>query len=1303
MQCRVCRGFHCEETTMDLGEVIPSDGKTLYDYFNDCTQLKATNYDHLPKKLCISCTQSLHQAYGFIQEARKSDEELRKILPLTKNEPVSIYSDQEELLEELQEKIQTEKPYASYALEIKTLKQIPGSTKNKSRLVYEPTEQSEDIEDMLDASTFDPLSVTRGKSGESAKTVADASVGDPEQLNIIKEEIKIELSSDVFDDCNAERFVESSVNDDTDESCDIDEFKHRKKRSYVCDFCVYKCRTQYVLKKHIFELHKDKITCEKCCKVFEVPAQMKLHNKLVHETRSRMSCNWCKNSDRMPKDELIMHIKNSHPSIHSKYFPRTRVLGRAEDDPFPCERCPKMFKTIYELAEHKQEHKYDCPLCYMIFKKDSSYRTHVLRSHKLTITQLKDIINGNEDPNMQLQQKLREEEQEKLLKKEEKRNRKQEKPYQCPLCFKEFDKPSSSSSHMVRTHNLTLTKVKEIVNGNDDVSMLLVLPEHQQQQPEQEEQQHQLKQPDQEQQQQLEQKQQQQLRRPEQQAENQKQENHNQEIYYECPLCSESFQQGSSFSSHVLSTHKLTLARLKEVVHVNVNINLECQKLEQQQQDQQQRESSKYECPLCLRGFQNANSYSSHVYRTHNITLTKLKQQLKLKRKPQNKNKRRQKEGSISNNESQSDIICIGEEQDSYRDVEPFETMWEMECSNSSQERPKHNSELTELQEVGNVNKDINIQDGQQAEQQSQQRDQQQENHIQNPKYECPLCLKGFENANTYSSHVYRKHNTTLTKLKDQIKLKTKPQKQNKSKHKKSSKSNIASKNYVNCIEAEQELEIDRPSTQTHKDEVEKTETMCDIERSYTLHEHDFNEDGNVDEDINVDDEQQVEQQKTMPQKQNKIKDKESSMSNVSKSEFKEIVNVDEDVNIHDDQQTELQTEQQSYQQQHTQKPKHECPLCLREFERTGTFSSHLSKKHNLTLTKLKEQLKLKTKTQKKNNSKDTESSMSNVSLDDIINIDEERNSANDVLSDQVTYKDDIEKSETMWEMESESESELVECTKYCHKKIPAIYLLEHEREHAEKLRLASEAAPPSKKEREYICSYCCQIFKTEFYVKLHEKKVHLCDIESERKECPICKKKFEKRYLRSHLSNVHTAGEKFPCEICGDLFKSNLSLKNHRKLHLERKFQCTMCDKGFIRRAVLKVHMRSHTGEEPYVCQICDQRFKTKIRLDYHLQRHAGIKHKCKVCDKEFNRADQLRIHSYKHTGMPYQCTICEYKTGKREMFTSHLRKRHEKVMTNDELAEMFKKNTGRYPRVWLAKPAETMDEGTQEADYSN
>ncbi|XP_003463705.2 sal-like protein 4 isoform X1 [Cavia porcellus] len=56
-------------------------------------------------------------------------------------------------------------------------------------------------------------------------------------------------------------------------------------------------------------------------------------------------------------------------------------------------------------------------------------------------------------------------------------------------------------------------------------------------------------------------------------------------------------------------------------------------------------------------------------------------------------------------------------------------------------------------------------------------------------------------------------------------------------------------------------------------------------------------------------------------------------------------------------------------------------------------------------------------------------------------------------------------------------------------------------------------------------------------------------------------------------------------------------------------KHKCKYCTKVFGTDSSLQIHLRSHTGERPYMCAVCGHRFTTKGNLKVHFHRHPQVK----------------------------------------------------------------------------------------------
>ncbi len=78
---------------------------------------------------------------------------------------------------------------------------------------------------------------------------------------------------------------------------------------------------------------------------------------------------------------------------------------------------------------------------------------------------------------------------------------------------------------------------------------------------------------------------------------------------------------------------------------------------------------------------------------------------------------------------------------------------------------------------------------------------------------------------------------------------------------------------------------------------------------------------------------------------------------------------------------------------------------------------------------------------------------------------------------------------------------------------------------------------------------------------------------------------------------------------------------------------QCSHCVKSFDRPSLLIRHIRTHTGEKPYICNVCSKAFSTSSSLNTHRRIHSGEKpHRCEICQKCFTASSNLYYHRMTH-----------------------------------------------------------------------
>ncbi|KAM7341500.1 uncharacterized protein ACRADG_009307 [Cochliomyia hominivorax] len=209
-------------------------------------------------------------------------------------------------------------------------------------------------------------------------------------------------------------------------------------------------------------------------------------------------------------------------------------------------------------------------------------------------------------------------------------------------------------------------------------------------------------------------------------------------------------------------------------------------------------------------------------------------------------------------------------------------------------------------------------------------------------------------------------------------------------------------------------------------------------------------------------------------------------------------------------------------------------------------------------------------------------------------------------------------------------------------------------------------------------CEFCERTFTTNRLYKVH-KRMHFNN--NKAFECPVCQKMYVSKAILEEHMNTHTGVRPFKCSECPKDFASKYTLQTHMKIHKERPrpYQCDQCDKRFLNQQNLNQHKKLHVSVKAFQCDVCNKAFTTQHSLQVHKIVHSGQRpFICRICGKSFARRPEIKDHERIHTGeKPFKCEYCPMAFAQRTNLASHKKSTHlnEKLHKCDICLRSFKR----------------------------
>ncbi|KAK3085749.1 hypothetical protein FSP39_008122 [Pinctada imbricata] len=204
-----------------------------------------------------------------------------------------------------------------------------------------------------------------------------------------------------------------------------------------------------------------------------------------------------------------------------------------------------------------------------------------------------------------------------------------------------------------------------------------------------------------------------------------------------------------------------------------------------------------------------------------------------------------------------------------------------------------------------------------------------------------------------------------------------------------------------------------------------------------------------------------------------------------------------------------------------------------------------------------------------------------------------------------------------------------------------------------------------------YKCYECPTVFQQWCKMRMHLWKNH--HIDTDLLTCDICG--IYKCDALSKLlihKEIHGNDRPYTCDTCGKCFKQLSQMKNHQIIHEEVKNagseekwynekKCAICKRVFANKKCLDKHIQAvHGKDKPFACTFCSYTSARKAMLQLHIRTHTQEK-PCEICGYSCGDHNSMRRHRMRHSGQkPYKCKLCPYTCIQAISLKMHMKNKH-------------------------------------------